>query len=62
MAGSGAFLGLSAFNYLSGTAQLEKRRAEVLSSKSIFGMRSRRAGITGLSLGLAWMGIWRLMR
>src|SRR5690606_24112090 len=54
--GSGAFFGLAAYNYISGTAQLEARRAAVLSSKSRFGMGSRRAGITMLSLGLAWMG------
>ncbi|CAI4215065.1 unnamed protein product [Parascedosporium putredinis] len=60
--GGGAFIGLAAFNYVSGHAQLESRRQEVLLSKSMFGMRSRKAGITMLSLGLAWMGIWRLVK
>lgn len=53
---------MSAYNYRTGMRQLEARRAEVLKSKSIFGMRSRRAGIAGLSLTLASMGIVRLMR
>ncbi|KAL5606101.1 hypothetical protein BROUX41_006130 [Berkeleyomyces rouxiae] len=59
--GSGAFLTLSGFNYFSGMNQLEKRRAEVLRSGSIFGMRSRRFGITSISLGLAYLGFYRLM-
>ena len=62
LAGSGAFLALSGFNYFSGMSQLERRQAEVLKSGSMFGMRSRKAGIAGLSRGLAWMGIWRLMK
>lgn len=40
-------------------SQLEKQRNVILQSKSIFGMRSRKAGIVGISLGLAWMGLWR---
>ncbi|KAL2887451.1 hypothetical protein HOO65_050572 [Ceratocystis lukuohia] len=47
--GSGAFLTLSGFNYFSGMSQLEKRQAEVIRSGSMFGMRSRRMGITGIS-------------
>ncbi|PKS07509.1 hypothetical protein jhhlp_006113 [Lomentospora prolificans] len=60
--GGSAFLGLAAFNYFSGHAQLEARRQAVLNSNSMFGMRSRRLGITMLSLGLAWMGVWRLVK
>ncbi|KAI0891374.1 hypothetical protein F4806DRAFT_501099 [Annulohypoxylon nitens] len=58
--GGGAFLGLAAYSYFSGQQQLEKNRAQILASKSIFGMRSRRMGIAATSLGLAWLGIWRL--
>ncbi|KAI2466680.1 hypothetical protein F4781DRAFT_405073 [Annulohypoxylon bovei var. microspora] len=58
--GGGAFLGLAAYSYMSGQRQLEKNQARILASKSIFGMRSRRMGITATSLGLAWLGIWRL--
>ncbi|KKA30639.1 hypothetical protein TD95_004210 [Thielaviopsis punctulata] len=59
--GSGAFLSLSAFNYFSGMSQLEKRQAEILRSGSMFGMRSRRFGIAGISVGLAYLGLYRLM-
>ncbi|KAI1421128.1 hypothetical protein F5Y12DRAFT_769864 [Xylaria sp. FL1777] len=58
--GGGAFLGLAAYSYFSGNAQLERQRAQILASKSMFGMRSRRLGIATTSLGLAWLGIWRL--
>ncbi|KAI1126355.1 hypothetical protein F5Y10DRAFT_245165 [Nemania abortiva] len=58
--GGGAFLGLAAYSYFSGNAQLEQQRAAILASKSIFGIRSRRFGIATTSLGLAWLGIWRL--
>lgn len=61
-AGGSAFLGLAAYSYFSGHAQLEKQKARILASKSMFGMRSRRLGITGISLGLAWLGIWRLSK
>ncbi|KAG6071049.1 hypothetical protein E4U16_006407 [Claviceps sp. LM84 group G4] len=57
--GCGAFFGLAACSYFSGTAQLEKQRQVILQSRSIFGMRSRRFGITGISLGLVGMGLWR---
>ncbi|KAI0532542.1 hypothetical protein GGR58DRAFT_162643 [Xylaria digitata] len=58
--GGGAFIGLAVYSYLSGNAQLERQRAQILASKSMFGMRSRRFGIATTSLGLAWLGIWRL--
>jgi hypothetical protein len=60
--GSGAFLGLAAYSYVSGMSQLEKHRAKIIQSNSMFGMRSRRFGITGISLGLLWMGIWRAVK
>ncbi len=40
-------------------SQLELQRKAILQSKSRFGMRSRKAGIVGISLGLAYMGFWR---
>ncbi|KAI0407577.1 hypothetical protein F4802DRAFT_594979 [Xylaria palmicola] len=58
--GGGAFLGLAAYSYYSGNAQLERQRAKILASKSMFGMQSRKLGIAATSLGLAWLGIWRL--
>ncbi|KAK3995755.1 hypothetical protein QBC44DRAFT_319330 [Cladorrhinum sp. PSN332] len=60
--GGGAFLGLAAYSYITGQQQLELAKAKILASKSPFGMRSRRMGITGISLGLAWLGIWRLFK
>ncbi|KAH7148752.1 hypothetical protein EDB81DRAFT_946909 [Dactylonectria macrodidyma] len=60
--GSGAFFGLAAYSYLSGMSQLEKQRALILQSKSVFGMRSRKLGITTISVGLLWMGLWRAFR
>ncbi|KAG6293624.1 hypothetical protein E4U09_002899 [Claviceps aff. purpurea] len=59
LVGCGAFFGLAAYSYFSGTAQLEKQRHVILQSRSMFGMRSRRFGITGISLGLVGMGLWR---
>ncbi|KAI1817406.1 hypothetical protein GGS20DRAFT_582542 [Poronia punctata] len=56
----GAFIGLATYSYFSGNAQLERQRAKILASNSFFGMRSRKFGIATTSLGLAWLGIWRL--
>ncbi|KXX74428.1 Uncharacterized protein tam6, mitochondrial [Madurella mycetomatis] len=60
--GGGAFLGLAAYSYFSGQAQLQQQKAKILASSSRFGMRSRSWAITGISLGLAWLGIWRLSK
>lgn len=60
--GGGAFLGLGAYSYFSGMSQLEQQRAAIIKSNSMFGMRSRRLGITSISLALAWAGLWRLFR
>lgn len=57
--GGGAFIGLAAYSYLSGMSQLQQQRQTIIKSGSFFGMRSRQAGITGISLGLAWAGLWR---
>ncbi|KAM0557135.1 hypothetical protein ACHAPJ_005398 [Fusarium lateritium] len=60
--GSGAFFGLGAYSYFSGMSQLEKQKHLILQSKSPFGMRSRKFGITGISLALVWMGLWRALK
>ncbi|KAF5000564.1 hypothetical protein FDECE_11191 [Fusarium decemcellulare] len=60
--GSGAFFGLGAYSYFSGMSQLERQKALILQSKSPFGMRSRKLGITTISLGLVWMGLWRALK
>ncbi|KAK9782812.1 hypothetical protein AB5N19_09395 [Seiridium cardinale] len=58
--GGGAFLGLGAYSYFSGMSQIEQQRAKIIASKSFLGVRSRKAGIAATSLGLVWMGIYRL--
>lgn len=58
--GGSAFLGLAGYSYFSGMSQLQKQRAVILKSNPWLGMRSRKMGITGLSIGLAWMGLYRL--
>ncbi|KAL6856487.1 hypothetical protein J3F83DRAFT_752723 [Trichoderma novae-zelandiae] len=60
--GSGAFFGLAAYSYFSGMSQLERQRAAILQSKSMFGMRSRKFGIVTISASLAWMGLWRAFK
>lgn len=43
-------------------SQLEKQRSIILQSKSRFGMGSRKLGITTISIGLVWMGLWRAFK
>lgn len=58
-AGSAVFIGGGAYAYISGQSQLKAQEAAILKSKSIFGMASRRAGITGLSATMIGLGIYR---
>ena len=58
--GGATFLGLAGYSYISGMSQVEKQRAVILKSNSWLGMRGRKMGIGGLSLGLAYMGLYRL--
>jgi hypothetical protein len=60
--GSGAFFGLAAYSYFSGMSQLERQRALILKSNSMFGMRSRKLGIASISAGIFWMGLWRAFK
>lgn len=60
--GGGTFLGLAAYVYISGQSQLQARRAEIAKMNTRFGLRSRSLGITGLSVALAWVGLWRLVK
>ncbi|KAK3350176.1 hypothetical protein B0T25DRAFT_570754 [Lasiosphaeria hispida] len=57
--GTGALWGLAGYSYISGHSQLEKQRATILASKSMFGMRSRSLGITAISATFAFLGLWR---
>jgi len=54
-------MGLGAYSYFSGHAQLRAQQATILKSKSLLGFKSRQAGITGIALTLAGMGFWRLV-
>lgn len=60
MLGGTAFIGLAGYSYWEGMKQLEQNRKKIIAKKSIFGMRPRKAGIAGISIGLMWMGIYRL--
>ena len=59
--GAGAFMGLGAYSYFSGTQQLRLQQAAILKSKSMFGMKSRQAGITGIAAAFVGMGLYRLV-
>ena len=59
--GAAAFIGLGGYTYFSGHAQLKAQQAKILQSKSMFGMKSRQAGITSIALTLAGMGFWRMV-
>ena len=61
LAGAGAFVGLGTYTYFSGHSQLLQQEAMIRQSGSIFGMKSRRASITGLALGMVGMGLYRLV-
>ncbi len=54
-------MGLGAYSYFSGHSQLKAQQAKILASKSMFGMKSRQAGITGIAMTLGLMGFWRLV-
>jgi len=59
--GAAAFMGLGAYSYFSGHKQLEQQRAAILKSGSMFGMKSRQAGISGIAFTLGVIGFWRLV-
>jgi len=59
--GATTFVGLGVFSYFSGQNQLRQQQAQILKSGSMFGMKSRQAGITTISLTLVGMGLWRLV-
>ncbi|KIN06604.1 hypothetical protein OIDMADRAFT_111920 [Oidiodendron maius Zn] len=59
--GAAAFIGLGTYSYFSGHAQLKAQQAKIMQSKSMFGIKSRQAGITTIALSLVGMGVWRLV-
>lgn len=59
--GASAFIGLGIYSYLSGHSQLRQERARILASKSLLGLRARKASITGLAATLVGLGVYRLV-
>ncbi|EPE34183.1 hypothetical protein GLAREA_07196 [Glarea lozoyensis ATCC 20868] len=59
--GAAAFIGLGTYSYFSGHSQLKAQQAAILRSKSIFGIKSRQAGITSIALALVGAGVYRLV-
>lgn len=59
--GAGALFGLAGYSYYSGQKQLELQRSKLAKADVIFGMRSRKAGITSIAFILVGMGYWRLI-
>ncbi|KAF1999728.1 hypothetical protein P154DRAFT_436347 [Amniculicola lignicola CBS 123094] len=57
--GTGAFIGLGAYTYISGHAQLRKQEALIRKSGSAFGMRSRGAALTGTAVICCGLGVYR---
>ena len=61
LSGAAAFIGLGTYSYFSGHSQLKAQQAKIIQSKSVFGLKSRQAGITTIALSLVGMGLWRLV-
>lgn len=59
--GASAFIGLGVYSYFSGRYQLRQQQAAIVKSKSLFGMRSRQWGISGIATMLVGAGVWRLI-
>jgi len=57
--GSATFVGLGAFTYVSGHSQIRANEAAIRASKSVFGVRTRGAAITGTSAVMIGLGIYR---
>ncbi|KAJ4361780.1 hypothetical protein N0V83_010720 [Neocucurbitaria cava] len=57
--GSATFIGLGAFTYVSGHSQITANEATIRASRSMFGMGSRRAAITGTSAVMVGLGVYR---
>lgn len=59
--GAAAFIGLGAYSYFSGHAQLRQQEAKILKSGTRLGMKSRQIGITGIAMSLVGLGLYRLV-
>lgn len=59
--GAAAFIGLGAYSYFSGHAQLRQQEAKILKSGKRLGMKSRQMGITGIAMSLVGLGLYRFV-
>jgi hypothetical protein len=59
--GAGAFIGLGVYSYITGHSQLRAAEKEILKSGKWIGMRTRRAGITGMAATLVGLGLYRFV-
>ncbi|CEN59550.1 hypothetical protein BJX68DRAFT_246342 [Aspergillus pseudodeflectus] len=57
--GSAAFIGLGAYSYHTGMANLRKQEETIMRSATKYKMGSRRLGIATISAALVGMGVWR---
>lgn len=61
LTGAGAFTGLGVYTYLSGNAQLNANRAEILKKGGQMSFALRRGGIGATAIGLIALGFYRLV-
>jgi hypothetical protein len=59
--GAAAFIGLGAYSYFSGHAQLRQQESKILKSGTRLGLKSRQMGITGIAMSLVGLGLYRLV-
>jgi hypothetical protein len=58
--GSAVFVGMGAFTYFNGHYNIRKQEQNIIRSKSLLGVKSRGAAITGMSISLIGLGVYRL--
>jgi hypothetical protein len=51
---------MGAFTYINGHYNIRKQQQKIIRSKSMLGVKSRGAAITGMSISLVGLGIYRL--
>jgi hypothetical protein len=51
---------MGAFTYINGHYNIRKQQQKIMKSKSMLGVKGRGAAITGMSISLVGLGIYRL--
>jgi hypothetical protein len=51
---------MGAFTYFNGHYNIRKQEQKIVMSKSFLGVKSRGAAITGMSISLVGLGVYRL--